>query len=93
MTNFAAQTSVKKLHELPSYKYMTSVIKYKCKCGKTHDIVPAYLKYVVEFLNVKKGAQLGCPNNKAIVIPARKIYSNYLKQYEQEKKQTTQKNS
>lgn len=90
MINFAVRSRIK---SLPSYQYMTSVIKYKCKCRQIHDIVPAYLHYVIEYMDMRQDVQLACPNDQNIIIPARKIYKNYLKQYEQEKKQVTKKNS
>lgn len=72
---------------------MEDIIYYKCKCGKTHEILPNYAKYVVEYLDAAKKqdvkATVACPNKKELAIPIRKIYSDYLKEQAKEQAKKT----
>jgi hypothetical protein len=55
------------------------IINYKCKCGDSHELLPSYLKYVVQYMDMENRATLNCPKDPSIEIPARKLYKDYLK--------------
>jgi hypothetical protein len=53
-------------------------IKFKCaKCGNEKEILPDFLKYFIEFQDMKSGADLVCDTCQK-PIPTRDIYQDYL---------------